>query len=185
MQTSSQQISDEEILTLLGTPVTFDKGFSGLLQKYQERLYWHIRGMVTHHEDANDVVQNTFIKVYRGIHNFQGNAQLYTWLYRIATNESLTFLKKRQRQQTTSIENEDSGVGHQLVAEPYFEGAAIQLQLQLALDTLPEKQKLVFAMRYFEELPYQEISEKLGTSIGALKASYHHAAKKIEAFLKN
>ena len=186
MQSSHKEsVSDETILKLLEAPSTFEKGFRLLLQKYQERLYWHIRRMVTEHEDANDVMQNTFVKVYKGIKNFKGNSQLYTWLYRIASNESITFLRKKQRQISTSIHDEEGGLENQLRADTYFDGNEIQRKLQLALNELPEKQRLVFNMRYFEEMPYKDISASLGTSVGALKASYHHAVKKIEAFLKN
>lgn len=187
MQSSVQQdnISDETILSLLETPSTFEKGFRLLLQKYQERLYWHIRRMVTEHEDANDVMQNTFVKVYKGIKNFKGNSKLYTWLYRIASNESITFLRKKQRRSSTSsIHDEESGLENQLKADAYFDGDDIQRKLQIALSELPEKQRLVFNMRYYEEMPYKEISATLGTSVGALKASYHHAVKKIEQFFK-
>ncbi len=178
------QISDEMILEKLSQKSTINQGFSWLLQKYKERLYWHIRRMVHQHEDANDVLQNTLVKIYRGINNFKGDAKLYTWLYRIATNESLTFLKKQQRQKSTSIDNEELNLNNKLKADTYFDGNDIQHQLQLALRTLPEKQHLVFNMRYFEEIPYKEMSKALNTSVGALKASYHHAVKKIEAFLK-
>ncbi len=184
MQSTKQTVSDAMILEWLQTPATFEKGFSCMLRQYQERIYWHIRRMVVHHEDANDVVQNTFMKVYKGIKNFKGNAKLYTWLYRIATNEALTFLQKKKRRPTTSLESEDNHLANQLKADVYFDGNEIQRKLQLALDILPEKQRLVFNMRYFDEMPYKDISAVLGTSVGGLKASYHHAVKKIEQFLK-
>ncbi len=177
-------VSDEAILTLLDKAATFDKGFSLLLQQYQERLYWHIRRMVMEHEDANDVLQNTCIKVYKGIKNFKGNSQLYTWLYRIASNEAITFLKKQQRRKSSSLDDEEGNLQNQLAADVYFDGDEIQRKLQAAIQTLPEKQRLVFNMRYFDEMSYQDISESLGTSVGALKASYHHAAKKVESFLR-
>jgi len=186
VQTIMQQdiMSDETILAMLEKASTFDKGFSLLLKKYQERLYWHIRRMVVEHEDANDVFQNTCIKVYKGIKKFKGNSQLYTWLYRIASNEAITFLKKQQRQKSTSLSDEQNSLENKLKADVYFDGNDIQRKLQAAIQTLPEKQKLVFNMRYFDEMPYKSISESLQTSVGALKASYHHAVKKIEAFLK-
>lgn len=154
------------------------------MEKYQERLYWHIRRLVYEHEDANDVIQDCFIKVYRGIDKFERKSKLYTWLYRIATNEALTFLKKKQRRSADPIDEEESGLANSLRADAYFDGEEAQARLLRALDELPEKQRLVFNMRYFEELSYSDISEVLDTSVGALKASYHHAVKKIEAFLK-
>jgi RNA polymerase sigma-70 factor (ECF subfamily) len=184
VQSNKQTVNDAMILEWLETPSTFDKGFSWMLKLYQERIYWHIRRMVVSHEDANDVVQNTFMKAYKGIKNFKGNAKLYTWLYRIATNEALTFLQKRKRRQTASLDVDDNHLANQLKADIYFDGNEIQRKLQLALNTLPEKQRLVFNMRYFDEMPYKDISDVLGTSVGGLKASYHHAVKKIEQFLK-
>lgn len=185
VQSTKKTVSDAMILEWLQTPETFDKGFSWILRQYQERIYWHIRRMVLNHEDANDVVQNTFIKVYKGIKNFKGNAKLYTWLYRIATNEALTFLQKKKRRQTSTLDGEESHLATQLEADVYFDGNEIQRKLQSALNTLPEKQRLVFNMRYFDEMPYKDISATLGTSVGSLKASYHHAVKKIEHFLKS
>lgn len=184
VQSTKQTVNDAMILEWLQAPQTFEKGFRWLLRQYQERIYWHIRRMVVNHEDANDVVQNTFMKAYKGIKNFKGNAKLYTWLYRIATNEALTFLQKKQRRQTTSLEYDDNHLANQLTADVYFDGNEIQRKLQLALSTLPEKQRLVFNMRYFDEMSYNDISAVLGTSVGGLKASYHHAAKKIEEFFK-
>ncbi|MFI8380362.1 RNA polymerase sigma factor [Leeuwenhoekiella sp. NPDC079379] len=157
--------------------------FEDLVSEYKERLYWHIRRMVISHEDADDVLQNTFIKVYKNLDTFNGDSQIYTWLYRIATNESLTFIKKRQR--TTHLSNEDfqESLISNLTSDPYFNGEEAQLKLQQAIDTLPAKQKQVFIMKYYDELQYNEISEILGTSEGALKASYHHAVKKITEYV--
>lgn len=157
--------------------------FEDLVSEYKERLYWHIRRMVISHEDADDVLQNTFIKVFKNLNNFQGDSQVYTWLYRIATNESLTFIKKRNR--TTHISNEElhESLVTNLTSDPYFNGDDAQLKLQQAIDTLPTKQKQVFVMKYFDELQYNEISEIVGTSEGALKASYHHAVKKITEYV--
>lgn len=155
------------------------------MEKYQERLYWQIRRLVLDHEDANDVIQNSMIKVYRSIHKFEGKSKLYTWLYRIATNEAITFINKKNRKATSSIDDDDNQqVVHQLKADQFFDGNEAQYKLQQALATLPDKQKLVFSMRYYEELSYKEIAEVLETSVGALKASYHHAVKKIESFFK-
>ncbi len=184
MQTSVNDISDDQILSLCQKETNIEHGFKLLMQKYQERLYWHVRRMVFEHDDANDVIQNTFIKVYRSIHKFEGKSQLYTWLYRIATNESITFLNKKNRKSTASLDNEDYNLENQLKADDYFDGDEIQRKLQEALNTLPEKQRAVFNLRYFDAMSYAEISETLGTSVGALKASYHHAVKKIESYLK-
>lgn len=161
-----------------------EKGFKLLMLKYQERVYWQIRRLVLEHEDANDVIQNTFIKVFRGIQKFKGNSQLYTWIYRIATNEAITFLNKKQKKTTESIDNDEYQLANRLKADVYFDGDEAQIRLQQALVGLPEKQRMVFNMRYFEEMSYQDISETLGTSVGALKASYHHAVKKIELHIK-
>ncbi len=180
-----QAINDEDILQWLKTPGSQEKGFRALVAKYSERLYWHIRKMVVDHEDANDVLQNTFIKTYRGIGNFKGDSALYTWLYRIASNEGLTHLKKKQRKQTMDIDDETLHLDNRLKSSTYFEGDQVQHVLQLAIATLPEKQRVVFNLRYFENMKYDDMSEVLETSVGALKASYHHAKSKIETFVKN
>ena len=151
-----------------------------LLVKYQNRLYWQIRRMVLSHEDADDVLQNVFIKVWKSLGNFQEQSQLFTWLYRIAVNESLTFLSQKKKRATGSIENNEMEISANLSADTYFDGEAIQKKLQEVIATLPDKQKQVFLLRYYDEMPYEEMSELLGTSVGALKASYHHAVKKIE-----
>mgnify|MGYP000371185351 CR=1 FL=1 len=184
MQTAVADIKDEQILTLIQKQGQQERGFRLLLQKYQERLYWHIRKLVIDHEDANDVTQNCLIKVFRGIQRFEGNSSLYTWLYRIATNESITFLNKKKKIGTDSIDNKALSLAEKLQADVYFDGNAIQIALQKALQTLPEKQRIVFQLRYFEEMSYQQMSEVLGTSVGGLKASYHHAVKKVERALK-
>jgi len=170
---------------LLQNEINVEQGFRWLVLKYQERLYGHIRRMVNEHDDANDVIQNTFIKVFKNIKKFEGNAQLYTWLYRIATNETITFLNKKKKKATTSIDNEELNMVNRLSADSYFDEKKAQSKLKNAIELLPEKQKLVFNMRYFEEMSYQEISNILETSVGGLKASYHHAVKKIERFLND
>ncbi|MGO4913624.1 RNA polymerase sigma factor [Leeuwenhoekiella sp. W20_SRS_FM14] len=157
--------------------------FEDLVSEYKERLYWHIRRMVVSHEDADDVLQNTFIKVYKNLDTFNGDSQVYTWLYRIATNESLTFINKRKRTTHLSSEDFQESLITNLTSDPYFNGDEAQLKLQQAIDTLPAKQKQVFIMKYYDELQYNEISEILGTSEGALKASYHHAVKKITDYV--
>lgn len=184
LETSVNHITDDQVLSLCQEKATSEQGFKMLMLKYQERLYWHIRRMVFEHEDANDVIQNTFIKVYKSIHQFEGKSQLYTWLYRIATNEAITFLNNKNRKNTAPLNDKDYNLENQLKADDYFDGDEIQLKLYEALNQLPEKQRIVFNLRYFEELSYAEMSDILETSVGALKASYHHAVKKIEIHLK-
>ncbi len=184
MQSTANEITDNEILSLIQEATSLERGFKLLMQKYQERLYWHVRRMVYEHDDANDVIQNAFIKVYRSIQKFEGKSKLYTWLYRIATNEAITFINKKKRKATASLDDDEGGISTQLAADPYFDGDQVQLLLQKALETLPEKQRLVFNMRYYEEMAYKDIAEVLDTSVGALKASYHHAVKKIERSLR-
>lgn len=184
MQPTVNDISDDQILALLKEELSYERGFRALMQKYQERLYWHIRRMVFEHSDANDVIQNTFLKVFKSIHRFEGKSKLYTWLYRIATNEAITFLKKKKKKATNSLDDEEGNVVNKLEADSYFDGSEIQERLKTALSLLPEKQRIVFSMRYYEEMTYKEIAEVLETSVGALKASYHHAAKKIENYFR-
>ncbi|MCC6289330.1 MAG: sigma-70 family RNA polymerase sigma factor [Chitinophagaceae bacterium] len=166
-------------------PATKEKAFTAILKKYQEKLYWHIRRLVVQHEDANDVLQNVCIKVWNGLENFREDSQLYTWLYRIATNESLTYLEQLKRKSSVSIDNEESPVAAKLQAEKDFDANKAEWKLQMAIQQLPEKQRLVFNLRYYDEMPYEEMSKVLDTSEGALKASYHHAVKKIEDFILN
>lgn len=177
------EITDEQILQRFANELSREQAFTLLVKKYQERLYWHIRRMVTVHEDADDVIQNVFVKVWGSLENFRGDSQLYTWLYRIATNECITFLKQRKRKQSYSIDNEESSLANRLKADRFFDGDDIQIKLQEAIEELPEKQKLVFNLRYYDEMKYEDMSEVLGTSVGALKASYHHAVKKIEKYV--
>ncbi|MCF8363859.1 MAG: RNA polymerase sigma factor [Prolixibacteraceae bacterium] len=158
--------------------------FHELVKSYQENLYWHIRKIVISHEDTDDVLQNTFIKVWNNIESFRAESELYTWMYRIATNEALTFLSQKKRRAIFSGTIENDYLINSLESDEYFEGTEIQLKLQKAILTLPEKQRLVFNMKYFDEIKYDDMSEILGTSVGALKASYHHAVKKIEEQLK-
>jgi len=156
--------------------------FNLLVRKYQERLYWHIRRMVIHHSDADDVIQNTLLKVWTGLENFREDSQLFTWLYRIATNEALTFLKRKRNRYLLPLVDVEGQLTSSIESDPYMNGNEVQIQLQKAILTLPEKQRLVFNMKYYEEMKYEDMSEVLGTSIGALKASYHHAVKKIEKY---
>lgn len=177
--------TDELIMELLRSEQSFERGFRLLMGQYRERLYWHIRRMVQVHDDADDVLQNTFIKVYRGILQFEGKSKLYTWLYRIATNEALTHLQSQTRHVTSSLDDTDNLLSNRLKADEWFDGDALQTQLQIAIAKLPDKQKQVFNLRYYEEMPYEEMSQMLNTSVGALKASFHHATKKIEAAFLN
>ena len=166
-------------------PATHEKGFRILMQSFQEPLYRHVRRLVYDHDDANDVIQNVFIKVFRSIERFEGKSKLFTWLYRIATNEAITFLNNRNRKETSTIDDPNNVyLANQLKADTFFDGDEIQTRLVQAIATLPDKQRAVFNLRYYEEMPYEEMSAVLETSVGALKASYHHAAKKIEAFFK-
>jgi RNA polymerase sigma-70 factor (ECF subfamily) len=165
-------------------PKTQNIAFKQLVQQYQKPLYFHIRNIVLNHDDTDDVLQNTFIKVFSNIKNFKGESKLYSWIYRIATNESLTFIEQRAKKQGISNEEVQQKAILNLESDVYFEGNEIQLKLQKAIAILPEKQQLVFKMKYFEEIKYENMSEILDTSVGALKASYHHAVKKIEEYLK-
>lgn len=178
-------MEDDVILELFRDETTRNSALERLISKYQQRLYWHIRKIVISHDDSDDVLQNTFIKIWKGLENFKGESQLYTWIYRIATNEALGLLRQKQRNQTTSIHPIEYELSKNLESDAYFTGDEIQLKLQQAILTLPEKQRLVFNMRYYDETPYEEMSQILETSVGALKASYHIAAKKIENFLVN
>ena len=177
-------IVEETLVQELKTKKTQAQAFEVLVSTYKERLYWQIRGIVLNHDDADDVLQNTFIKVYKNIDGFKGDSKLFSWIYRIATNEALSFIKQRAKLQgITDIDYQEKLVSN-LQADVFFEGDEIQLKLQQAIATLPEKQKLVFNMKYFQELKYEEISEILDTSVGGLKASYHLAVKKVEQYLK-
>ena len=160
-------------------------GFDDIVAQYKERLYWQIRKIVLIHEDADDVLQNTFVKIWKGLQNFKGDSKIYTWIYRIAVNESISFLNKKKKQAQTFSEDYDEILINRLESDTWFDGDEMQLQLQKAVLKLPEKQRIVFNMRYFDEVKYSDMSEILDTSEGALKASYHHAVKKIEGMLKD
>jgi RNA polymerase sigma-70 factor, ECF subfamily len=177
------QLSDEELIGNLKNERTRNEAFSHLVNKYQERLYWHIRKIVVNHDDSDDVLQNTFMKVWKNMDSFREESSLFTWIYRIATNESLTFINSQKRSQSIPFQDVSDYLKNRLEADEYFDGSDIQKKLQQAILTLPEKQRLVFNMRYFDELPYQEMSDILDTSVGALKASFHHAAKKVEEYI--
>jgi RNA polymerase sigma-70 factor (ECF subfamily) len=174
---------DNELVKQLQTKTSKEQAFRTLVSLYKERLYWHIRNIVKSHDDTDDVLQNTFIKVYKSIDNFKGDSKLYSWLYRIATNESITLINKNaKRLQITSEDVQNLAINN-LQADVYFEGDAIQLKLQKAIATLPEKQQLVFNMKYFQDIKYKDMADILETSEGALKASYHIAIKKLEKYL--
>jgi len=177
-------ISDKELISMLSEPATRKEGFSAMVRQYSEQLYWHVRHIVLNHEDANDVLQNTFLKAWKNLDNFQGKSSLGTWLYRIAVNESLDFIR-RQKQQGSISADEDMGIANRLLADEYFDGDRTQALLQEAVAKLPEVQRTVFVMKYFEEKKYSEISRILQTSEGALKASYHLAVKKITEYFES
>lgn len=180
-----KQVEDSEILEKFSNIKTRDEAFNLLLSKYQQKIYWHIRRLVIDHDDADDLVQDTFIKVWKNLEKFRSDSQLYTWIYRIATNESITFLNKKKQRNNTPLDEVSAELSETLIASSHFNGDKVQLKLQQALLTLPEKQRLIFNMKYFDELKYEEISEITGTSVGALKASFHIAVKKIEVFMLN
>jgi len=177
--------SDSELLIQFRDPVTKERAYTTIIKKYQEKLYWHIRRMVVDHDDANDVLQNVFIRVWKGLENFREDSQLYTWLYRIGTNECLTFLEQQKKRSSISLSDVESNLSNKIKADDHFDPDKLEWKLQLAIQQLPEKQRVVFSLRYYDEMPYEEMSRVLETSEGALKASYHHAVKKIEDYIKN
>ena len=176
--------NEKEIVVLLQDPARQREAFARIVKEYSEQLYWQIRRLVLSHDDANDILQNTFIKAWTNIEYFRGDAKMSTWLYRIALNECLTFLNKQRASQQLSIDEADTEIMNQLESDTYFDGDETQKVFLQAIKQLPEKQQMIFNLKYFKEMKYEEISEILGTSIGALKASYHHAVKKIESFLE-
>ena len=182
---SLTNLTDSELLAQFRNPITKEKSFTILIKKYQEKLYWHVRRMVIEHEDANDVLQNVFIRVWNGLENFREDSQLYTWLYRIATNECLTYIEQQKKRSAVSLSDVESGLSNKIKADNHFDANRLEWKLQLAIQQLPEKQRIVFNLRYYDEMPYEEMSRVLETSEGALKASYHHAVKKIEDYIKN
>ena len=175
---------DEQLIEQLRDPQRCRKAFNEVIKIYTEPLYWQIRKMVIDHDDANDVLQNTFIKAWSSIENFRGDAKLSTWLYKIAINESITFINKEKQRNNVSLDDDDSFLINSLASDEWFDGDDLRLELQKAINSLPEKQRLIFNMRYFDDMKYEDMSEILGTTVGALKASYHHAVKKIEKFFE-
>ena len=179
-----KEIDEQAIVRELQDEGTRAAAFTALVNAYKEPLYWQIRHMVVSHDDTDDILQNTFIKAWNGIASFRGDSKLSTWLYRIATNETLNFLE-RQRHTSVSLDDEEGHVAAMLQSDPYFDGDETQMQLQEAIGKLPTKQRQVFTMKYYEEMKYEDMSAILGTSIGALKASYHHAVRKICDFFES
>jgi RNA polymerase sigma factor (sigma-70 family) len=178
-------LEDKDILAQFRQETTRTQAFEGLVKKYQQKIYWHIRKMVIDHDDADDLTQEVFIKVWHHLGDFRGDSQLFTWLYRIASNESLNFLNKKKNKYFIGIDDPgaDAELAGKLESNTPIDADEIQVKLQKALLTLPDKQRLVFNMRYYDEMPYEQMSEVTGTSVGALKASYHLAAKKVEEYL--
>ena len=176
-------IDEQELVRQLHNPATASQAFAVLLKTYSQPVYWQIRKMVANHDDANDLVQNVFLKAWNNLQNFRGDAKLSTWLYKIAINESINFINKEKQRLQLSEDSDDTFLLNNIEADEYFDGDELQAELQKAIARLPEKQRLVFNMRYFDEMKYEEMSEILGTSVGALKASYHHAVKKVTDYL--
>jgi RNA polymerase sigma factor (sigma-70 family) len=176
-------LEDKDLLVKVRNPDSKNYGFNLLVRQYQQKVYWHVRKMVIDHDDADDITQEVFIKIHKYIDNFREDSQLYTWIYRIATNECLSFLQRKKRRFFLPIGDVAKELSDKLDNSSHLSGDEIQLKLQKALLTLPDKQRLVFNMKYFDDMPYEQIAEITGTSVGALKASYHHAVKKIEEFL--
>jgi RNA polymerase sigma-70 factor (ECF subfamily) len=183
MQAGHNLYTDEEIIALFAKADMQHTAFTALVHKYQQRLYWHIRRLVVTHDDTDDILQNVLIKVWNNLATFRQEANLFTWLYRIATNETLSWLNAQKKYVAVPIDGNDEFFHNRLQAQSHFDPSKIEWRLQQAIGTLPEKQKLVFCMRYYDETPYEDMSQILGTSVGALKASYHHAVKKVEEFL--
>lgn len=182
--TSARQ-ENTELEAQLRDPATVRAAFNNVIRQYSESLYWQIRRLVASHEDANDILQNTFLKAWSSIENFRGEARLSTWLYKIAINESLSHLERERRRANLSIDDQASALAQVFAGDASLDGDAVMLRLNQAIATLPEKQRIVFNMKYFDDMKYEDMSEILGTSVGALKASYHLAVKKIEQYLDN
>lgn len=176
---------DNELVFRFKNEDNKEAAFTLIIKKYQEKLYWHIRRMVVDHEDTNDVLQNVFIKVWKNLDHFREDSQLYTWLYRIGVNESLTFLDQQKKKRAISINDDEGIMINKIQADKHFDANKLEWKLQIAIQKLPEKQRVVFNLRYYDEMPYEKMSKILETSEGALKASYHHAVKKIEDYILN
>ena len=181
----TEELTDDVLLASFKTESTREQAFTQLVRKYQERLYWHIRRMVVEHEDTNDILQNVFIKIWKNLADFRQESNLYTWMYRIATNETLSWIDVQKRRASVSLSENEDLFADKLEAQKGFDAGKIEWKLQKAIQALPEKQRVVFSLRYYDEMPYEKMAEVLDTSVGALKASYHHAVKKVEAYLTN
>ena len=179
-----EPFSEDEIVAQLRDPNTRRKAFTKVVEAYSEKIYWLIRKMVLSHDDANDILQNTFLKAWTNLDSFRGEAKFFTWLYKIAVNENITFLNRQRAMNNISLDDADVFMLERLSGDDFFDGDALQLKLEEAILNLPEKQRIVFLMKYKEEMKYEDMSAILDTSVGALKASYHHAVKKIEAFFR-
>lgn len=180
----NSQSSDADLLLAFGDTHTKNKAFECILDKYQKRVYWHVRRIVIDHDDADDVTQNTFIKVWAQLDKYRGDSKLYTWLYRVATNEALQFIQKKRADRNVSIDDDNSHLTETLVSGTYFNGNGLELKLQTAILSLPDKQRTVFNLKYYDNMKYEDMSQVLNTSVGALKASYFHAVRKIERFFE-
>jgi|TARA_B110000014_G_scaffold247765_1_gene221541 RNA polymerase sigma-70 factor (ECF subfamily) len=178
-------MTEIKLIASLKNPNTLNSAFKELINQYKERLYWHVRKIVINHDDTDDVLQNIFIKIYRNIHKFNGDSKLYSWMYRIATNEAITFINQRARKNNSVSEEVQKTLINNLTSDEYFDGDEVQIKLLKAIATLPQKQQIVFNMKYFDAIKYKEMSEILDTSEGALKASFHIASKKIKEYLLN
>lgn len=178
-----QQYTDDELLEMFQEGDNPDYAFNLIVRKYQEPVYWHVRRLVISHDDANDVVQDVFVKAWKGLGKFRKDSALYTWLYRVATNEALSFLKKRKLRYFLPLVDVSRQLEETMEADVYYQGSEMEKQVQKAILSLPEKQRAVFNLRYYDEMKYEDMSEVMGTSVGALKASYHHAVKKIEKYI--
>ncbi|TGD79573.1 RNA polymerase sigma factor [Hymenobacter wooponensis] len=176
-------MEDQEILAKFDDPASRNVAFNQLVRKYQQKVYWHVRKMVIDHDDADDLTQDVFMKVWNNLANFRRDASLYTWIYRIATNECLSFLSSKRRRFFLPINDVGAELAAKLEADPGLAGDDIERRLQKAILRLPDKQRLVFNMKYYDEITYEQMAEITGTSVGALKASYHHAVKKIEQYV--
>lgn len=174
---------DIELIERLRQPATCRQAFNEVMRLYSEPLYWQVRRMVENHDDANDILQNTFLKAWQSVEGFRGDAKLSTWLYKIALNEAITFLARERKRLSLSLDDEESHLVNLIESDEYVDGDELALKLRKAVASLPEKQRLVFNMKYYDEMKYEQMSEILGTSVGALKASYHLAVKKIEQYI--
>jgi RNA polymerase sigma-70 factor (ECF subfamily) len=183
MEQKKSEYTDSELIGFFHEPEKSDYAFNLIVLRYQERLYWHIRKLLIDHEDTDDVLQETFVKAWKGLKGFREDSSLFTWLYRIATNEALSFLRRKKRKFMIPIVDVEHKLERQLESDEFFNGDQIQKKLQKAILSLPEKQRIVFNLRYFEEMKYENMAEILNTSVGSLKASYHHAMKKVEKII--